>query len=257
MLLKLSAITVLALLSLSPPQSQADEIATLKRQMQELKAQQTSIERDLQAIKSILQQAQQPQAPAGDPFVSKTIAIANEPAQGSESAKVTVVEVSDYHCPFCRRQTLQTLPPLLTDYVKSGKVKFVFVDYPIAQLHPDAFQSHEAAECAGDQGKYWQMHGSLFTNAPVKDAAQLTAQAKTLGLDEGKFGSCLSGGVHAAAIRDSIARMQQLGVGGTPLMLIGLTPAPGAPMKVVSSVYGARPYADFKTAIDAALAQAR
>jgi hypothetical protein len=63
--------------------------------------------------------------------------------------------------------------------------------------------------------------------------------------------------VHATAIRESIARMQQLGVGGTPLTLIGLTPAAGAPMKVVSSVYGARPYADFKTAIDAALAQAR
>lgn len=256
MLLKLSAIALLALLSLSPPQSQADEIASLKRQLQDLKAQQSSMERDLQAIKALLQQAQA-QAPAGDPFLSKMIVIANEPTRGNASAKITLVEVSDYHCPFCRRQTLQTLPQLMTEYVTSGKVKYVFVDYPIAQLHPDAFQSHEAAGCAGDQGKYWQMHDSLFTNAPARDAAQLTAQAKSLGLDEGKFGSCLSGGSHAAAIRDSIARMQQLGVGGTPLTLIGLTPAPGAPMKVVASVYGARPYADFKTAIDAALAQAR
>jgi protein-disulfide isomerase len=260
MFLKISAITVLALLSLSPPQSQADEIAALKRQIQELQTQQTSMERDLQAIKSILQEAQarqQAQAPAGDPFVSKTIAIANEPTRGNAAAKITIVEVSDYHCPFCRRQTLQTLPQLMTDYVNSGKVKYVFVDYPIAQLHPDAFQSHEAADCAGDQGKYWPMHDSLFTNPPARDAAQLTAQAKTVGVDEGKFAACLGGGVHAAAIRESIARMQQLGVGGTPLTLIGLTPAAGAPMKVVSSVYGARPYADFKTAIDAALAQAR
>lgn len=254
MLLKLSAITLLALLSLSPPQSQADEIASLKRQLQDLKAQQSSMERDLQAIKALLQQAQ---APAGDPFLSKMIVIANEPTRGNAAAKITLVEVSDYHCPFCRRQTLQTLPQLMTEYVTSGKVKYVFVDYPIAQLHPDAFQSHEAAGCAGDQGKYWQMHDSLFNNTPAHDAAQLTTQAKTIGLDEGKFGSCLSGGSHAAAIRDSIARMQQLGVGGTPLTLIGLTPAPGAPMKVVASVYGARPYADFKTAIDAALAQAR
>jgi protein-disulfide isomerase len=256
MLLKLSAITLLALLSLSPPQSQADEIASLKRQLQDLKAQQSSMERDLQAIKALLQQVQAP-APAGDPFLSKMIVIANEPTRGNAAAKITLVEVSDYHCPFCRRQTLQTLPQLMTEYVTSGKVKYVFVDYPIAQLHPDAFQSHEAADCAGDQGKYWQMHDSLFNNTPAHDAAQLTTQAKTIGLDEGKFGSCLSGGSHAAAIRDSIARMQQLGVGGTPLTLIGLTPAPGAPMKVVASVYGARPYADFKTAIDAALAQAR
>jgi protein-disulfide isomerase len=253
MLLKLSAITVIALFSLSPPQTQADEIAALKRQMQELKTQQTSMERDLQTIKSILQQAQ---APAGDQFANKTISIADEPTRGSAAAKVTVVEVSDYHCPFCKRQTFQTVPQLMTDYVDSGKVKYVFVDYPIAQLHPTAFQSHEAANCAGDQGKYWQMHNSLFTNPPARETAQLTAQAKTLGLDEAKFASCLTGQVHAPAIRDSIARMQQLGVGGTPLTLIGLTPAPGAPMKVVSSVYGARPYADFKTAIDAALAQA-
>jgi protein-disulfide isomerase len=255
-MLKVSAVALLALLSLSPPQSQADEIAALKRQIQEMKAQQTSMERDLQAIKSLLQQAQAPSAPAGDPFAGKSIVITDEPTRGNGSAKITVVEVSDFHCPFCRRQTLQTLPSLMTDYVNSGKVKYVFVDYPIAQLHPDAFRSHEAASCAGDQGKYWQMHDSLFTNAPARDAAQLTAQAKTIGLDEAKFGSCLSGGVHAASIRDSIARMQQLGVGGTPLTLIGLTPAPGAPMKVVTSVYGARPYADFKEAIDAALAQA-
>jgi protein-disulfide isomerase len=254
MLLKLPAVTLLALLSLSPPQSQADEIAALKRQLQELKTQQSSMERDLQAIKSVLLQAQ---APAGDPFLSKSIVVANEPTRGNAAAKITLVEVSDYHCPYCRRQTMETLPQFLTEYVNSGKVKYVFVDYPIAQLHPDAFQSHEAAACAGDQGKYWQMHDSLFTNPPAHDAAQLTAQAKTIGLDEAKFGSCLSGGTHAAAIRESVARLQQLGVGGTPLTLIGLTPAGGAPLKVMASVYGARPYADFKTAIDAALAQAK
>ena len=136
------------------------------------------MDRDLQAIKSILQEAQQGQAPAGDPFVSKTIAIGNEPTRGSASAKITLVEVSDYHCPFCRRQTLQTLPQLLTEYVNTGKVKYVFVDYPIAQLHPDAFQSHEAAACAGDQGKYWQMHDSLFTNPPARDAVLLRRRRK-------------------------------------------------------------------------------
>src|SRR4051812_44243393 len=151
MLLKLSSIAVLALLSLSPPQSQSEEIAALKRQVQELKAQQTSMERDLEAIKSILTQAQA----GADPLVSQSISIANEPTRGNASAKITLVEVSDYHCPFCRRQTLQTIPQLLTEYVNSGKVKYVFMDYPIAQLHPDAFQAHVAADCAGDQGKYW------------------------------------------------------------------------------------------------------
>jgi protein-disulfide isomerase len=254
--MRLAAVTVLAILSLSPPQSQSDEVAALKREIQALKAQQAAMERDLQTIKSLLQQLAQGGA-QGDPFVSKTIAIADEPTKGNASAKVTIVEVSDYHCPFCRRQTLQIMPQLTAEYVNSGKAKYVFVDYPIAQLHPDAFKAHEAANCAGDQGKYWQMHDILFTNSPAKDSSQLIDEAKMVGLDAAKFTACLSSGRHAPAITDSITRMQQLGVGGTPLTLIGVTPAPGSPMKIVSSIYGAKPYAEFKTAIDAALAQAR
>ena len=261
-MLKISSVALLALLSLSPPQSQSDEIAALKREVQALRAQQTAMERDLQTIKSLLQtMAQQrpgqPSGPASDQFANKTIPLSDEPSKGNAGAKITLVEVSDYHCPFCRRQTLQTVPQLMTEYVNSGKARYVFVDYPIAQLHPDAFKSHEAANCAGDQGKYWEMHASLFANPPVRDAAQLTAQAKNIGLDVGKFSGCLSSGRHGVAIRESIERMQQLGVGGTPLTLIGLTPAPGAPMKIVSSIYGAKPYPEFKAAIEAALAQAR
>lgn len=259
MVMKLSSITVLALLSLSPPQTQSDEIAALKREIQSLKAQQAQMQRDLETIKSILI-AQRGQA-QDDQFVDKQITLGDQPSKGNASAKVTLVEVSDYHCPFCRRQTLQTMPQLMAEYVNTGKVRYVFIDYPIAQLHPDAFKAHEAAACAGDQGKYWQMHDLLFTNAPARDASQLTATAGMLGgVDTKKFEACLNdgkGGPHAAAIRASIARMQQLGVDGTPLVLIGLTPAPGTPMKVLASVYGARAYPDFKTALDKALAQAR
>jgi len=263
MLLRLTSVTVLALLSLSPPQSQSDDIAALRREVQALKAQQQSMERDLQTIKSLLQSLAQGRGqaqPEGDPFVNKAIAIDGEPTKGNAAAKVTLVEVSDYHCPFCRRQMTQTLPKLMAEYVNSGKVKYVFVDYPIAQLHPDAFKSHEAAACAGDQGKYWQMHDLLFTNSPAHDASQLSSSANMLSLDMKRFDACLNngnGGPHAAAIRDSIVRMQELGVGGTPLALIGITPAPGTPMKIVSSVYGAKPYPEFKSALDAALAQAK
>ena len=261
-MLKVSSVALLALLSLSPPQSQSEEIAALKREIQALRTQQTTMERDLQAIKTFLQNlAQQrpgqPAGPAADEFANKSIPIADEPSMGNAGAKVTLVEVSDYHCPFCRRHTLQTWPQLVTEYVDSGKARYVFVDYPIAQLHPDAFKSHEAASCAADQGKYWQMHQNLFAGSPVRDTAQLTEKAKAIGLDLPKFNTCLSSGRHAPAIRESIERMQNLGINGTPLTLVGLTPAPGAPMKVVSSIYGARPYADFKAAIDAALAQAR
>ena len=135
-------------------------------------------------------------------------------------------------------------------------MKYVFVDYPIAQLHPDAFKSHEAAHCAGDQGKVLAdarqpVHEPAGARRRAVDRAGEDARPR-----RAKFDACLNGERHAAAIRESIARMQQLGVDGTPLMLIGLTPAPGRTDEVVSSIYGARPYADFKAAIDAALAQA-
>jgi protein-disulfide isomerase len=261
MFARLASVTVIALLSLSPPQSQSDEVAALKREIQVLKDKQAAMDRDLQMIKSLLQSlVQRAQAQPEESFNDKSITIDDAPSRGNAAAKVTLVEVSDYHCPFCRRQNLQTMPQLMAEYVNSGKVRYVFVDYPIAQLHPDSFKSHEAAACAGDQGKYWQMHDLLFTNAPSREASQLTANAGMLGVDTKKFEACLNdgkGGPHAAAIRASIARMQQLGVGGTPLVLIGLTPPAGSPMKVLASVYGAKPYPEFKTALDQVLAQAR
>jgi len=259
MFARLASVTVVALLSLSPPQSQTDEIASLKREVERLKAQQVLMQRDLDTIKSLLQSLVQGRQQE-ESFADKSISITDAPTKGNASAKVTVVEVSDYHCPYCRRQNLQTMPQLFADYVNTGKIKYVFVDYPIAQLHPDAFLSHEAAACAGDQGKYWQMHDLLFTNSPAREVSQLTANAGMLGVDTKKFEECMNGGTgskHAPAIRQSIARMQQLGVGGTPLVLVGLTPAPGSPMKVISFVYGAKPYPEFKAAIDTALAQAR
>lgn len=260
MLTRLATVTVVALFSISPPpqQNPAGEIAELKRQVQELRDQQAQMQRELTAIKNFLQSLLQPRD-AGGPempgLVGATIPTAGEPSMGSPSAKVTIMEISDYQCPFCRRQTQQTLPQLLKEYVETGKVQYMFVDYPIAQLHPTAARSHEAANCAGDQGKYWQMHASLFNNPAAKDDAALVAQAKQVGLDTGAFQACLSSGKHADAVKASVSRMEQLGISGTPMMVIGLTPAPGQPMKVLKFVYGAHPYEAFKTEIDAVLAQ--
>jgi protein-disulfide isomerase len=190
-------------------------------------------------------------------LIGASIPLAGEPVIGPESAKVMIVEVSDYHCPFCRRSAQQTVPQILAEYVQTGKATYAFVDYPIAQLHPDAFRSHEAAACAADQGKFWDMHNSLWAGNPIRDVEGLTAKAASVGLDTGKFTACMSSGRHSAAIRDSVARMEGLGIGGTPMTLIGLAPAPGQPMKIAKYVYGAMPFTAFKAAIDEVLATAR
>jgi protein-disulfide isomerase len=260
MLSRLTAVSLIALLSLSPPleQDQAAEIAALKRQVQELRDQQAQMQKELAAIKNFLaaitggrqQGGSEPEVPG---LVGAMIPTAGEVSIGSSSAKVTVIEVSDYHCPFCKRQTQQTFPQLGTDYIRTGKVQFIFLHYPIAQLHPQAARAHEAALCAQDQGKFWEMHTSLFTNPVTKDDAGLTAQAKAVGLDVQAFTSCLTSGRHTARIKASVSRMEGLGIQGTPMTLVGYTPAPGQPMKVEKYIYGARPYGDFKTTIDGLL----
>ena len=260
MFIKVATIAVVAVLSLSPPleQDPAQEIAALRRQVQELREQQAQMQRELTAIKNFLQSLMQqarPQQQAGQEpsipgLVGASIPTAGEPAMGSGSAKVTIMEISDYQCPFCKRQMLQTFPQLEAEYIKTGKVQYIFVDYPIAQLHPTAARTHEAANCAGDQGKYWDMHRSLFKSPVAKDDAALLAQAKSLGIDTAKLQSCLASGKYRDSVQASVKRMEQLGIAGTPMVVIGITPAPGQPMKIEKFVYGAQPFTAFKAAID-------
>jgi protein-disulfide isomerase len=261
-MLKLTTVAFVALLSLSPPQSQSAEIEALKREVAALKTQQIAMMRELQAIKGLLQGLAQPrqqgaQGPEVPGLIGENIALTGEPVMGNQSAKVMIVEVSDYHCPFCRRSAQQTFPQIVTEYVKSGKAQYAFVDYPIAQLHPDAFRSHEAAACAADQGKFWEMHMSLWAGTPVRDVESLTAKAASVGVDAAAFTACMTSGKHSAAVKDSVSRMERLGIGGTPMTLVGLAPAPGQPMKIVQYIYGAKPYDEFKSIIDGVLADAK
>ena len=250
MVLKLGTVALVALFSLSPPVEQ--DTAALKREIEALKAQQAEMQKDLDAIRAFLQQMIVEKAQAA--MVNTPIVVANAPARGAAAAKVMMVEVSDYHCPFCRRHTLTTQPQIDTDYINTGKVRYVFVDYPIDQLHPDAFKAHEAANCAGDQGKYWEMHARLFAS-PTRDLGLLVEQAKQLGLDGAALKACVDSGKYAKSVRDSVARMEQLGVNSTPTFLVGVTPAPGQPMRVAKVVKGAVPFSEFKKVIDGLLAQ--
>jgi protein-disulfide isomerase len=184
----------------------------------------------------------------GTPTVAETpLELAGLPVAGSPSAPVTIVEISDYHCPFCRRHVQQTQPQIYADYVKAGKVRHVFVHYPIDQLHPDAYKSHEAAMCAADQGKFWEYHAKLF-ESPAKSREELLALATPAGLDAAAFRQCVESSKHAAAVRRSVERYQSLGVTGTPMFLVGPTPAGNAPFKAMKAISGAQPYPVFQQA---------
>ena len=236
----------LVFLACSQPaaQSQQQEVEALRKEVEILK-------RDLAEVREFLKIVTKGQFGAAR-IEDKAIDLNGAPVNGQASAKLTFVEVSDYHCPFCRRHFQQTQPQIYSEYVNTGKIRHVFIHYPIDQLHPDAFRSHEAASCAQEQGKFWQLHTKLF-ESPAKTTDQIVAIAQTAGLDTTALKACMDSGKYSKAVRDSVTKMQELGADSTPLFLLGLTPAPGEPMKIVQVIKGAYPFEEFKTRFDGML----
>jgi protein-disulfide isomerase len=145
---------------------------------------------------------------------------------GDADAPVTIIEFSDFPCPYCRRYALQTLPKIVETYVDTGKVRYIFNDFPL-ESHPNALKAAEAARCAGVQGAYWVMHDRLFRDQ--KEWSQQGAEqvldtfvgyATDLGLDETAFHQCIESGQYGQQIRQHQWEGQQAGVQGTPSFLI-------------------------------------
>jgi protein-disulfide isomerase len=132
-------------------------------------------------------------------------------------------------------------------------VKYVFKDFPLESIHPAAFKAHEAANCAGDEGKYREMHEKIFTNSKAVSADDLTQHAEVIGLDLQKFKACLDSGKYAAEIRGDMAEGKQAGVRGTPSFFLGLTDEKDSKVKATKMLRGAQPYAQFKEAIESFL----
>lgn len=139
------------------------------------------------------------------------------PFKGPAKAPVTMVEFTDFHCPFCKR-ALSTLEEIEAKY--NDKVKIVFRDFPIDQLHPQSRRGHEAARCANEQGKFWAYHDLLYENAPKTSLEDLKAYAKLAGLNMQSFESCFTAGKYKAAVENDIEEGRRLGVTGTPAFFI-------------------------------------
>jgi len=131
--------------------------------------------------------------------------------KGSATAPVTVYEMSDFQCPYCRRHAVQTFPELERDYIATGKVRWVFVNFPLTQLHANAAPAAEVAMCSGKQGKFWEVHDLIFRNqaawAPLKEPGQyFLTFADSAGLDRTALQKCL-------ASRETIDEIEQDAVG--------------------------------------------
>ena len=247
-ILAITALLFLALACTGRLAQSPSDAESLRKEIDALKAQQAEMQKSLEEVRDFLKAATGGRFGAPS-LVNSSFDLSGAPTNGQPSAPVTIVEISDYHCPYCRRHVQQTQPRLYEEYVKTGRARHVFIHYPIAQLHPDAHRSHEAASCAADQGKFWDLHMRLF-DSPVKTDDQLNSLAQSAGLDMTAFRACLESGKHAQAIQDSVARIQKLNISGTPMFLVGRTPAGSQPMTVARIVEGAQTFDIFKAAID-------
>ena len=204
-----------------------------------------------QTINVVAQVTPGAQATPGVEPTPKTVTIdaGDNPAKGPADAKVTIVEFSDFQCPYCGRFTTETLPQILSNY--GDKVKFVFMNFALTSIHENAQKAAEAGECANEQGAFWQFHDIMFQNQSALTVDNLKSYAAQLNLDTAKFNECLDSGKMADAVAADMAVAEKAATDagltrfGTPAFFIN-----------GNNLQGAQPYDVFKEAIDAALAAA-
>ena len=178
-----------------------------------------------------------------DPPRRKVEVEATDPSLGRASAPVTLIEFSDFQCPFCQRVE-PTLKRVRETY--GDKVRIVWKDFPLTQIHPQAFKAGEAAHCAGDQGKYWEYHDRLFANQQLLQVEDLKKHASEIGLDAAAFSACLDTSKYGERVRNGVAEGTRLGVNSTPTIYIN--------GRMLS---GAQPYETFVSVIDEELSRSK
>jgi protein-disulfide isomerase len=225
-------------------------IAVAQVSREEFEALKTEIETLQKQFQELMRALRSRGGAAPEAFQPVAVSVDGGAVYGTTDAKVTIVEFSDYQCPFCARYSNEIFPQITRDYIQTGRVKYVFRDFPIESIHPQAFKAHEAVHCAGEQAKRREMHEKVFANQRAMSEADLDAHAQALGLDVARFQKCLLSGVYAAAIRKGLEAGQQSGVTGTPTFFLGLTEENSPKVKAVRRIVGAQPYSVFKAAID-------
>lgn len=181
------------------------------------------------------------------------------PIKGNDNAKVAIVEFGDFRCPFCEKFFTDTESQVLKDYIDTGKVKFTFRNFQF--LGPASITAGNAAECANEQGKFWQYHDWLYKNQPSESdtslyvSDKLTSAAGDLGLNTTQFKSCLDSTKYAKNVTDDQAAGTAAGVSGTPSFIIGKVDPSGKKVIGGQLLVGAQPYSAIKTVIDQQLSQ--
>jgi len=199
----------------------------------------------VQKAAEVRQPQQAPQPSPEEPSVVSA-SIDDDPIKGSKSAPVIILEFSDFQCPYCRMFAQNTLPQITEKYVKTGKAMVVFRDLPLP-FHNFAMDAAIAAECAGRQGKFWEMHDKLFSTGAL-GADNIKGYAKEIGLKSGAFEECQKDGSIRDEIQKDANEAANYGIRGTPSFIIGKNE--GGKTFKGEVVKGAQPYPVFESVIE-------
>ena len=194
------------------------------------------------------------QLPTKQPSMPLKISTDNDPIIGNPTAPITIIEFSDFQCPFCARFHVETFPSIMNEYIDKGQVKLVFRDFPIQSIHPNALPASVASECANEQGKFKEMHDKLFENQKEWSNQSLdnlmitfTQYALDIGLEDETFDTCLKNGKYVEEIQKDLDDGRNYGITGTPGFFVGNDQIGFVELK------GAQPFENFKKVIDSQL----
>ncbi|HXK06734.1 MAG TPA: thioredoxin domain-containing protein [Verrucomicrobiae bacterium] len=199
--------------------------------------------RELRQIRQLLEKQQaKPNGPQEEqPTRAKITDLSAVSMLGNKDAPITIVEFTDYQCPFCQRFHLSAYPEIKKNYIDTGKARFYSKDLPL-DFHPNAMRAAQAAHCAGEQGKFWQLRDVMGSNPDKLDMGHIMGFAADLKLDTQKMQECINNDKYKARVESDVSEAMKLGANGTPAFIIGKSAGDGVDGELV---VGAMPYSMF------------
>jgi len=200
--------------------------------------------KELRQIRQLLEKQQGTQAaalPQEQPTRAKITDLSGVSMLGDKNAPITIVEYTDYQCPFCQRFHLSAYPEIKKQYIDTGKVRFFSKDLPL-DFHPNAMRAAQAARCAAEQGKFWEIRDTMGANPDKLDMGHIMGFAADLKLDTQKFQECVNSDRYKEKVQADVAEAMRVGANGTPAFVVGKSTGNGVDGELV---VGAMPFAMF------------
>jgi protein-disulfide isomerase len=199
--------------------------------------------KELRQIRQLLEKQQAaPTAPQPEqPTRAKITDLSGVSMLGDKNAPITIVEYTDYQCPFCQRFHLSAYPEIKKNYIDTGKVRFFSKDLPL-DFHPNALRAAQSARCAGEQGKFWEIREMMSANPDKLDMGHIMGFATELKLDTQKFQDCVNSDKYKERVQADVAEAMKVGANGTPAFIVGKSTGNGVDGELV---VGAMPFAMF------------